>query len=369
MKDYVGKMVRQKRPKGKNGECRDTAKVTIVKNGIKRIYSLGRWGSQEAEKAYNQLMVQYYSNTLEVNSDKRLIANFLQECTNRIQEEKLVGSRKSHAKKVIAWFNELFGKKLCSELSFNMLTVFRDSILYEARKNNWTKYYANKLLCTMKRMLTDGVIKGWFDSSLLPLIQTYPSINEKLKQVRTRSVVDDAVVETTLKYLKQPYIDAIRIIRSACLRPNELTKIRKQDIEIKEGCWVVRVKSKTERYGYPRIIVFTEEEQQILKKWIKEDDDVLFRSRTGRPLSYFAIKFALIRAIAKARKAGENIPNWTLYQLRHTAFTENVKKYGVEVASKLAGHANFNMAKLYDHSTESILIQLAQSRSKASKTA
>ena len=39
--DYLGKPIRQKRPKGKNGENRDTAKVTIIKNGIKQVFSLG----------------------------------------------------------------------------------------------------------------------------------------------------------------------------------------------------------------------------------------------------------------------------------------------------------------------------------------
>ena len=150
------------------------------------------------------------------------------------------------------------------------------------------------------------------------------------------------------------------MIRSACLRPCELLRIRKSDIEVKEGCWVVRVKSKTERYGYSRIIVFNQKEQDILKKWIKEDSEVLFYTIKKTPVKEPAIIYHIHRAIERANKNGENVPDWSAYQLRHAAFTENAEKYGVEIASKIAGHANLNMARIYDHSTESILIKIAQ---------
>lgn len=367
MKDFVGKLVRQKRPRGKNGECRDTAKVTIVKNGVKRVYSLGRWDSPEAERAYNTLMAQYYSDTLEINSDTRLISDYLRTYLASAKVLALPGPRKTFIKRAVSWFHELFGSKRCSELSFNMITVFRDRIIHEAKKNNWTNHYANKLFFMMKRILIDGVIQGWFDSSLLPVIKAYPSIKERLKPSCTRTAVDDIIIQATLKYVQQPYADMIRLIRSACLRPSELIRMRKSNIIIKDDCWVVRVKSKTEHHGYPRIIVFDTEEQRILQKWIREDDDVLFRTKNNTPCSYIALKEALESALKRAKKAGEEIPHWTLYQLRHTAFTENVKKYGVEVASKLAGHANFDMARMYDHSTEDILISLAQKRSNSSQ--
>lgn len=363
MRDYVGKVVRQKRPKGKYGECRDTAKITLVKNGVKHVYSLGRWGSPEAEQAYNKLMVQYYSNSLEVNTDHRILSDYFRSYMLSLQDEPLTYVKKSYIKKVIAWGMELVGSLPCSKLSFSTLTLFKDKILQEAKKNNWTSLHANKILYMCKHILLQGVINGWFDPSLLPIIKSYPPIKERLKTLRTRTAVSDDVVNTTLKYMRQPYADMVRLIRSACLRPSELLRLRKKDIVVKKGCWVVNIKSKTERYGYERIIVFTPNEQAILKKWIQKDSDILFKTRFGGPCSYYSLKEAIKMGIKRANEAGEHVPYWTSYQLRHAAFTENVKKYGVEVASKLAGHSNLNMARIYDHSTESILIDLAQKRS------
>ena len=359
MKDYLGKMVRQKRPRGKDGKNRDTARVTIVKNGIKHTYSLGRYGSKEADRAYKQLAAQFYSDSLTFEKNKTEIAKFFADYLQNAPHNKS-DPRNYKTKKLIRWCMELFGGDACSSFSFASLSMIKERIVEECKAHNWTQVYANQLLATAKRIFTYGVLKGWLEGSILPVIKAYPPITDSLKPMKKREAVSDEVVATTLKYMKQPYIDIIRLIRSACLRPCELLRIRKSDIEVKDGCWVVRVKSKTERYGYSRIIVFNQKEQDILKKWIKEDSEVLFYTIQKTPVRELNLVYSITTAINLANKNGENIPSWTAYQLRHAAFTENVEKYGVEIASKLAGHANLNMARIYDHSTESILIKLAQ---------
>ena len=361
MKDFVGKLVRQKRPLGKNGVCRDTAKIMIVKDGVKRIFSLGRWGSPEAERAYKQLMVQYYSNTLQLASKDSVMADCLMDYMNNATILKSDKS-KYRTKRVLKWCLDLCGTMQCSSFSFSTITLIKERIIKEAKERNWTKSYTNQFMSVLKHILTYGVIKGWLESSLLPIIKIYPPIAEDLKPLKKRVDVPDDVVEATIKYMKQPYIDIIRLIRSACLRPVELFRIRKSDIEVKDNCWVVRVKSKTERYGYDRILVFNKKEQEILKKWIKDDDEILFYSDRGKPCTTTQLEQAIRIALKEAEKHGENIPKWTAYQLRHTAFTENVKKFGIEIAAKLAGHSSIDMAKIYDHSTLDILIDIAQKR-------
>lgn len=361
MKDYVGKVVRQKRPKGKNGECRDTAKITIVKDGVKRVYSLGRWGSPEAEQAHKQLMLQYYSDKLITLDNSATVGDFLTYYLEH-REPLRLDPKNTHTKKVVGFGFELLSKELCSNVSINTITIIKERLVHEAREHNLSKAYVNTSLLVWKKILEYGVINGWFNASFLPIIKMYPPIKENLKGLKKRTGIDEDTIAITLKYLKQPYADMVRIIYSACLRPIELLRIRKNDIEVKNDCWVVRVKSKTERYGYERILVFNKYEQGILQKWIKEDDEVLFRTSRGKICDQDCLRYALIRAINNANKNGENIPYWTSYQLRHAAFTNNVKKYGVEIASKLAGHANLNMARIYDHSTEDILIDMAQRR-------
>ncbi|MBQ2619810.1 MAG: tyrosine-type recombinase/integrase [Thermoguttaceae bacterium] len=359
MKDYLGKMVRQKRPKDKDGNNRDTAKVTIVKNGIRHTYSLGRYGSKEADQAYKKLAAQFYSDSLSFDQDKMKIAHLLADYLQHTPLKK--GTPKTYRiKKVIRLCIEVIGEDTCSSFSFASLAIIKERILEDCKANNLTQTYANQLLSAAKSIFTYGVLKGWLDGKVLPVIKAYPMITGTLKPLKKREAVSDDVVETTLKYMKQPYVDIIRLIRSACLRPCELLRIRKSDIEVKDGCWVVRVKSKTERYGYSRIIVFNQKEQEILKNRIKEDSELLFCTNRKTPVKELNLIQNIKKAIQRANRNGENIPRWTAYQLRHAAFTENAEKYGVEIASKIAGHANLNMARIYDHSTESILIKLAQ---------
>lgn len=354
MKDYIGKMVRQKRPKDKYGKCRDTARVTIVKDGVKKVYSLGRWDSPEAYKAYKKLQADFYADTLDIAPDTTDLAMFFTYYWEHAEPIKSDPGR-YRTKKVLRWATELFGEMPCSKFNFSTITLLKERIVQEGIKNGWTKAYANQFLSIWKRVLTYGVLNNWLDSNLLPLIKSYPAITEQLKPLQSRTDISDDFVEKTLKYMSQRNADIIRLIRSACLRPTELFRLKRSDIHIKEGKWVAYIPSKTARFGYSRIVVFTESEVEILQRWITEED-VIFNS-TARYLSVVVSK-----AIKRANQNGENIPKWTPYQLRHSAFTRNVEKYGVEIAAKLAGHSSLNMARIYDHSTEGILLKLAEQR-------
>lgn len=354
MKDYIGKMVRQRRPKDKNGKCRDTTRVTVVKDGIKKIFSIGRWNSPEAQRAYKKLQADFYSDSINIEPDTTDLATFFTHYWEHVEPLKSDPGR-YRTKLVLRFATELFGAESCSKFNFSTITLLKERIVQEGLQRGWTRAYANQLLSVWKRVLIYGVLNNWLDSNLLPLIKSYPAITEQLKPLRVRTDIDDDFVERTLKYMSPQKADIIRLIRSACLRPTELFRLRKSDIHIKDGKWVAYIPSKTARFGYSRIVVFTESEIAILQKWITTED-IIFKG-TARYLSIVVSK-----AIKKANANGENIPKWTPYQLRHSAFTQNVEKYGVEVAAKLAGHSSLNMAKIYDHSTEGILLKLAEQR-------
>ena len=67
------------------------------------------------------------------------------------------------------------------------------------------------------------------------------------------------------------------------------------------------------------------------------------------------------KAIELANKAGMNVKPWTLYQLRHSGYTENATQYGAETASKIAGN-HLDMARIYDHSARRIAMEKAEER-------
>ena len=58
---------------------------------------------------------------------------------------------------------------------------------------------------------------------------------------------------------------------------------------------------------------------------------------------------AIVYAIRRANRNGENIEHWTPYQLRHAAATEARKKYGRDGAKALLGHVSGDVTDRYTH--------------------
>ena len=57
----------------------------------------------------------------------------------------------------------------------------------------------------------------------------------------------------------------------------------------------------------------------------------------------------------------QQIPKWTMYQLRHTFLTEKTEQFGEDIAALIAGHSNPTMIRdTYDHSQERRIIKLKQ---------
>jgi integrase len=57
----------------------------------------------------------------------------------------------------------------------------------------------------------------------------------------------------------------------------------------------------------------------------------------------------------------QQIPHWTLYQLRHRYLTEMTERYDENIAALLAGHSDPKMVRrIYDHSQERRIKRLKQ---------
>ena len=59
---------------------------------------------------------------------------------------------------------------------------------------------------------------------------------------------------------------------------------------------------------------------------------------------------------------GETIPDWTPYQLRHTAATETSRTVGKEKAKALLAHRSMRTTEIYDHSDLAVREELARNR-------
>ena len=212
--------------------------------------------------------------------------------------------------------------------------------------------------------------------------------------------VDDDVVARTLPYLLPVYQAFIKILRATGARPSEICRMKISDIDRTDPkIWVYRLKNhKTMRYHKRRVLAFGVKEQAILLPYLdkKDPDSAVFtpldavselkkvrrdarktpippsqkardRQRKQHPrikeqLNTISVGKVLKAAILKANKQlppDQQIPRWTLYQLRHAFLTQMTEIHGEDTAALLGGHSDTRMLReTYDHSQISRIIQL-----------
>ena len=224
------------------------------------------------------------------------------------------------------------------------------------------------------------------------------------RETEDRTEVPDEVVERTLPYLLPVYQAFVKILRRTGARPSEICRLKVSDIDRKDPeIWFYKPKHhKTARSGKRRVIAFGREEQAILAPYLANkaphsavfgpkdaiaEHKTILRDTRISPLTpsqeardekrkqfpqvkfneHFtvgAVGLALKRAILKANRElppDQQIPIWTLYQLRHRFLTEMTERYDENVAALLAGHSDPSMVRrIYDHSQERRIKRLKQ---------
>ena len=217
-----------------------------------------------------------------------------------------------------------------------------------------------------------------------------------------RECVPIEVVAVTLRYAS-PTVSAMAQVQTMTgVRPSELCKMTVGNIDQSDpDGWIYVLKDhKTARKTGKKSIVFGKEEQKLIAPYLigKTPESAVFsprmamqewhaerranrqtkvspsqlernRQRAERPKSRVgdfydenSYRKAIENAIKAANKAGENVPHWTPYQLRHTAGTETSRTFGRDKAQVLLTHKSSAMTARYDHSQVAVLKELARNR-------
>jgi integrase len=197
---------------------------------------------------------------------------------------------------------------------------------------------------------------------------------------RVKPVADD-VVNATLIHLPPVIANMVRLQRLTGARPGEIVQLRAIDIDRSGAVWEYRPeRHKTEHHDRERVIFFGPQAQEIVTKYLGLDLSApLFRpdqseaersaerrKRRKTPLwpSHLKMKeqdkrhrprralhqeydvTAYRRAICRACvRAG--VPVWTPHRLRHAAATEIRRRFGLEAAQAVLGHAALGVTQVY----------------------
>lgn len=420
MKDSISAILRQRRKPDVNGNCRDTARCIIRINGKKKYYSLGRYGSPEAEKEYNRLKAEFEKeNTERLPEGKTSDFLFDSYAAEFLQGKHLTADQYGDAL-AIQYARERFSPFLLSDFSMTHLVAFQSYLVRIApeerivprngkpaiHKRPWSRYYVNRLVKRFKKILVWGINNGFLSPMFRESIRLFPGITSAnprgLPERPRREAVRDSDVIATLPFLPPIVADMVKIQRAACLRPSEVCDLRVGDIVFSDSgtATVDKVKNKIARTGVHRQIAFGYAEQKILRLYCegRKPEEFLFSmkalveyqfqqkrlnrktpmtpSQKQREIDRFKTRFdrfgenitsnvyarIVARAVNRAIFADAGVQKWTPYQLRHAAYSAISAQYGVDVASKVAGHLSPNLARVYDHSAAEVSQRVAADR-------
>ena len=337
----------------------------------KKFYKLGRKGDPDLQRKYIDFCSEYYSRPVMKGEPVLMATLFRQYLEKRVPRMQVADQH--HVKTVLGFVAPRYGLTRVEDFDS---VAFREVQAMVAEygaslTKPWSFAYCNKLMKYLRALLKWGVGRKLFSAANLLEIQSVEAIGQgdeayELAETTQRADVPDWVVHKTLPHLPQTLADFVLLIRGACLRPSELCRMRVQDVMESQYGVVEIGHHKTQRHHVRRFAAFTPAEMRILRRRSigKGADEHVFsprdtmRERGVREeiLTRYQDEYTTQRlghwlrvSIAKAREAGEKIPFWTLYQLRHACVTENSKLLGVETAAYIAGHKDMKTTSIYDH--------------------
>lgn len=291
-------------------------------------------------------------------------------------------------KPVFKRFRELYGRTLVAD--------FRPHCL-EAMQRKWiemghSRRYINMNTQRIKQMFKWGVKKDLVPPDVWHRIKEVSGLARGRTKARETAPVEpvaDEVVDTTLLHLSSVVADMVRFQRLAGCRPTETCIVRPCDIDRSGDVWrYVPESHKTEYRGRGRMIFIGPQAQEILRPYLLRESTAFCFSpadserkrreechrRRKTPLScgnrpgtnrkrnpkrtigerYTKDSYnrAIRRAIDKANEERaknelEPLPIWTPGRLRHSAGTEIRRRYGLEAAQVVLGHASADVTQVY----------------------
>ncbi len=145
----------------------------------------------------------------------------------------------------------------------------------------------------------------------------------------------------------QKYYLAMALAYGAGLRISEIQNLRAGDIDLEKLTLYIKGNSKKEGRYVPFPKKLKKDFQELLAE--KKENDFIFTSRQGGPLSIRSFQLAF----KKALKSSGIAQKATFYSLRHS-FAAHLLENGISVAciQKLLNHANIKTTRVYTKITK-----------------
>tara|TARA_R110002072_G_C7974418_1_gene535198 strand:- start:9969 stop:11216 length:1248 start_codon:yes stop_codon:yes gene_type:complete len=386
---------------------------------------LGPYGSPESRDRYDEIVREWTINqsadgvTLTVDE---LALRYLKHARRHYRKN---GEETSEVSSIMAALRVVVraaGRDRARDFGPLKLQAVRDEMV----ALGWKRRSINVQVGRVRRMFQWAVSQELVPVETLTALQTVSGLREgRSEATESRPVlpVSEAVVDVVKPHVSRQVWAMVQLQLVTGMRPGEVTAMRGVDITMGRPLWeYVPESHKTQHHGRERVIVLGPQAQKVIRPFLKTDTtaflfspsearaefDALRRANRRSPTtpsqqarkpkrqpakapgnrytvaSYGqAIRKGCEKALAmprELRNVSTKLPDaererlqakarawreehcWHPHQLRHTAATEIRRKFGIEAAQVVLGHANISTAEIYAEKDRKLAEQVMQQR-------
>jgi integrase len=374
-----------------------------------RIY-LGKFGSSEASQNYARYVAEWASGNVQTTQPIGTVSlDTLAVAFLDYAKANCGRSDYGNYKTALRVLLEVYSGCTVDSFTPKCLTVVQHRFTEQRNPQGrpYSRLFCNRLVKCIRSVFRRGVAQELVSPVTADALKYVPALRQgrtSAPETTPRLDVPDAVVIATLPHLLPTVATMVRVQRLACMRPNEVCRMRVGDIDRSGTIWLYRPeKHKGTWRGHERVIALGKPEQGLIAAYLtgKSDDRAVFSPKEAmqerrqrdavkrktkvqpsqverhkrviknpkRKYRDFYDTQSYARSIKQSLAAAngrlpadEQIPHWTPYQLRHAAVTEIAATQGLDTARAVAGQRTINVTQRYNHSDVAVAIEMAKRR-------
>jgi integrase len=376
--------------------CKHKASGQAVVKVFGRYVYLGPYNTKTSKLEYDRVVAEWLaagrpSQTITPHAEisvAEVMVAYLRHVKQRYVKNGNPTSEQHGIKSVLRRIRKIYSKSNAIEFGPLSLKAVRQQMV----DDGLARSSINQNMGRIKRMFRWAASEELIPAAVYQSLSTVNGLRKgELNVYETAPIkpVADEYVEKTLPYLTNTLKAMIQAQRYSGMRPGEIVIMRPCDIDQTNDIWQYTPNShKTEHHGRERVIPIGPKCQSVISLFLlrpaesycftpHESEAQRFSKKNSTLPETLSITIGLPKpiqkkgfgehyatssyrcAIARAcRKA--KIPVWKPNQLRHAAATEIRKKFGLEAAQVVLGHAAADITQVYAERDATLAIQIAK---------
>ncbi len=343
-----------------------SGRAVVTLNG--QDFYLGRWQSAESKAEYDRLIGQWLAQGRRIQNSgnpaqitiTELVAAYWEFARRYYTKHGEPTGQLPGVKVTLRWLRRAYGPTPAADFSPLALRSLQQQMI----EADLSRRYINDNCGRIKRLFRWAVSQELVPVEVYQALLTVPGLKRGRSNARETLPVPPVSwehVEATLRELSPPLQGLVKFAWFTGCRPAEARLLRPMDVDRSGKVWCYRPsRHKTEHYDNERRVFIGPQAQQVLQPWLSRDPEafcfspreaVAFRRRHKqrvdlRHIQSHYTKDSLNLAIRRAcQRAG--VPVWRPNQLRHACGTEIRRKFGLDAAQVVLGHAHADVTQVY----------------------